>query len=44
LFGLVVAITVQFLYNWATSKIDKLIIDMEESAVALVDILVEMKR
>ena len=44
LFGLVVAITVQFLYNWATSKIDKLIIDMEESAVALVDILVEMKK
>ncbi len=44
LFGLIVAISVQFLYNWATAKIDKLIIDMEESAVALVDILVEMKQ
>ena len=44
LFGLIVAITIQFFYNWATSKIDKLIIDMEESSVELVDTLIEMKK
>ena len=44
LFGLIVAITIQFFYNLATSRIDKLIIDMEESSVELVDTLIEMKR
>ncbi len=44
LFGLIVAMTVQLLYNWATAKIDKLIIDMEEASVQLVDTLVEMEK
>ena len=42
LFGLIVAILVQIFYNWATSRIDKLIIDMEESSIELVDALYEM--
>jgi biopolymer transport protein ExbB len=44
LFGLIVAMTIQLLYNWATAKIDKLIIDMEEASVQLVDTLVEMEK
>lgn len=43
LFGLIVAIIVQLFYNWATARIDKLIIDMEESSIELVDALYEMK-
>ncbi len=44
LFGLIVAMTVQLFYNWATARIDKLIIDMEEASVHLVDTLVEMEK
>ena len=43
LFGLVVAMTVQLLYNLATSRIDKLIIDMEEASAELVDTLMDAK-
>lgn len=43
LFGLVVAILFQMFYNYFTSRIDKLIIDMEESSVELMDALVEMQ-
>ncbi len=43
LFGLVVAMIVQFFHNLASSRIDKLIIDMEEASVELVDTLIEMK-
>lgn len=42
LFGLIVAMVIQLFYNWATARIDKLIIDMEEASVHLVDTLVEM--
>jgi biopolymer transport protein ExbB len=42
LFGLVVAMIIQVFYNYFTSRIDKLIIDMEESSVELMDALVEM--
>lgn len=41
LFGLIVAMTVQLFFNLATAKIDKLIIDMEESSAELVDILID---
>ena len=44
LFGLIVAMTVQLFYNWATARIDKLIIDMEEASVHLVDTLVEIDK
>lgn len=43
LFGLIVAMSVQLFYNWATSKIDKLIIDMEEASADLVDTLIDVK-
>ncbi|MBN2011571.1 MotA/TolQ/ExbB proton channel family protein [candidate division KSB1 bacterium] len=42
LFGLVVAIIIQTAHNYFVSKIDSLIIDMEESSVEFVDSLVEM--
>ena len=42
-FGLVVAMIIQVFYNFFTSRIDKLIIDMEESSVELMDALVEMQ-
>jgi len=43
LFGLVVAMTIQLFFNYFTSRIDKLIIDMEESSVELMDALVELQ-
>jgi len=43
LFGLVVAMIIQVFYNFFTSRIDKLIIDMEESSVELMDALVEIE-
>jgi biopolymer transport protein ExbB len=44
LFGLVVAILIQLFYNFFTSRIDKLIIDMEESSVELMEALFEMQQ
>lgn len=44
LFGLIVAIIVQIFYNWATARIDKLIVDMEQASVQLVDTLVEIEK
>jgi len=44
LFGLAVAMLIQFCYNWFVSRIDRLIIDMEESSNELVDALVSMKK
>jgi len=43
LFGLVVAMIIQIFYNYFTSRIDKLILDMEESSVELMDALIEME-
>lgn len=43
LFGLIVAMVVQTFNNFFVSRIDKLIIDMEESSVDLVDSLIEME-
>jgi biopolymer transport protein ExbB len=43
LFGLAVAIIIQTAHNFFTSRIDKLVIDMEESSAELVDTLVEME-
>jgi biopolymer transport protein ExbB len=44
LFGLIVAILIQLFYNFFTSRIDKLIIDMEESSVELMEALFEMEQ
>ncbi|MBN1551483.1 MotA/TolQ/ExbB proton channel family protein [bacterium] len=41
LFGLLVAVIIQILNNYFVSKIDRLIIDMEESSVEFVDSLIE---
>ena len=40
--GLSIAIPIQAAHNFFVSKIDKLVIDMEESSTALLDTLVEM--
>ncbi len=44
LFGLVVAMIIQFFHNLFVSQIDRLIIDMEESSNELIDALVEYSR
>ena len=41
LFGLVVAIILQVFHNYFISKIDRLVIDMEETSAELVDHLIE---
>ena len=43
LFGLVVAMTLQVFYNYFVSRIDRLVGDMEESSVELIDALYELK-
>jgi biopolymer transport protein ExbB len=43
LFGLVVAIILQVCYNYFISRIDKLIVEMEESSIELIDSLVLLK-
>lgn len=43
LFGLVVAIILQFFYNYFVSRIDRLVGDMEESSIELIDALYELK-
>jgi len=43
LFGLIVAIIIQFFYNFFLSRIDHLVIDMEESSSDLVDSLTEIE-
>lgn len=39
-FGLIVAIILQFFYNYAISKIDRIVVDMEEASIELIDSLV----
>ena len=43
-FGLIVAMIIQVMHNYFVSKIDKLIIDMEESSTELVDTLIELNK
>lgn len=44
LFGLVVAIILQIFYNYFITKIDRLVADMEESSIELIDALYELKQ
>ncbi len=44
LFGLVVAIILQVFYNYFVARIDKLVADMEESSIELIDALYEMQK
>jgi len=39
--GLIVAMIIQVFYNYCISKIDSLVTDMEESSIALVDLLIK---
>jgi len=43
LFGLVVAMILQMFYNYFISRIDRLVGDMEESSIELIDALYELK-
>ncbi|MCC6551094.1 MAG: MotA/TolQ/ExbB proton channel family protein [Ignavibacteriaceae bacterium] len=43
LFGLVVAMILQTIYNYFVSRIDRLVADMEESSIELIDALYEIK-
>ena len=43
LFGLVVAMVLQVFYNFFVSRIDRLVGDMEQSSIELIDALYEMK-
>lgn len=42
--GLVVAIILQFFYNYIVSKIDSIVIAMEDSSIAFIDLLVSNKK
>ena len=42
-FGLIVAIILQFFYNYAVSKIDRIVVEMEEASIELIDSLVMLK-
>jgi len=42
-FGLIIAIILQFFYNYAVSKIDRIVVEMEEASIELIDSLVLMK-
>jgi biopolymer transport protein ExbB len=44
LFGLVAAIIIQVLNNFFISRVDSIIVDMEESSVDFVDTLIEMEK
>jgi biopolymer transport protein ExbB len=44
LFGLIVAMILQLLYNYFVSKIDKIVVDMEESSIELIDALVTLQK
>jgi biopolymer transport protein ExbB len=44
LFGLVVAMILQIFYNYFVARIDRLVADMEESSIELIDALYDMKK
>jgi biopolymer transport protein ExbB len=43
-FGLIVAIILQFFYNYLVAKIDNLVNDMEDSSISFIDILSKYKK
>ncbi len=43
-FGLIVAIILQILYNYIISKVDSIVNDMENSSISLIDLLVKHKK
>jgi biopolymer transport protein ExbB len=43
-FGLIVAVILQFFYNYAVSKIDRIVAEMEDASIELIDSLVLLKQ
>jgi len=43
-FGLIVAIILQFFYNYAVSKIDRIVVEMEDASIELIDSLVLLQQ
>ena len=43
IFGIIVAIVLQFFYNYILSKIERLTAQMEESAITLMDSIAKLK-
>jgi biopolymer transport protein ExbB len=44
LFGLIVAMILQFFHNYFTAKINRIVVDMEEGSAELVEAVVELER
>ncbi len=44
LFGLIVAMILQFFHNYFTAKINRLIVDMEDSSALLIETMVELEQ
>ena len=42
--GLIVAIILQIFYNYLVSKIDAIVVSMEDASISLIDILVKAKK
>jgi len=42
--GLIVAIILQFFYNYIVSKIDSIVVDMEDASISMIDILVKSQK
>jgi biopolymer transport protein ExbB len=42
--GLIVAIILQIFYNYLVSKIDSIVVTMEDASISLIDILVKAKK
>jgi biopolymer transport protein ExbB len=43
-FGLIVAVILQFFYNYAVSKIDRIVAEMEDASIELIDSLVLLRQ
>ena len=43
-FGLITAIILQIFYNYLVSKIDAIVVSMEDASISLIDILVKAKK
>jgi biopolymer transport protein ExbB len=43
-FGLIVAIILQLLYNYLISKLDGIVSSMEDASISMVDILVKYEK
>ena len=42
--GLIVAIILQMFFNYIISKIDSIVVSMEEASISLIDLLVKYKK